>query len=174
MQKRHIYSWNQSLIHIQALKYQHFYYETRVKVGGGGAKLGVWILLIITEQHTAKSIECLPPLLQPNHLLNQYFKYHDVNKAYASWHVHYLLCLRPPDSQKLIHWNIEGGIWWMGKPTCNGFKNVLRRKECLFIDANRYQCARFSVLHYPWPIPSSYDWCKIIITHDYDLASPQI
>ena len=74
-------------------------------------KLVYTLFLRITERHTPKPVECSPPLLQPNHLLNQYFKRHyDVNKDYASWPVHYFIRLRPPDSHKLIHWNMYGGI----------------------------------------------------------------
>ena len=67
-------------------------------------KLVYKMFLTINEWwHTQKSVECLPPLLQPKHLLNQYFKRHyDIYKSCASLAIHYLLCLKPPDSQKLI------------------------------------------------------------------------
>ena len=86
---------------IQALKYRHFHCETRVNVEERGDKIGVHIFLTVNERHTPKSVECLPPLLQPSHLLNQYFKRHyDICKGFASWA--YCLFLKPPNFQKLI------------------------------------------------------------------------
>ena len=60
-------------------------------------------VLTINDWQTPKSIECLLPLLQLKHLLNQYIKRHyDLCKGCASLAIHYFLCIKPPDSEKKI------------------------------------------------------------------------
>ena len=68
------------------------------------------IFLTINEWHTPKSVECLPPLLQLKHLLNQYFKHHcGVCKGCAPLAVHYFVCLKLPETftGKFGGWEIQ-------------------------------------------------------------------
>ena len=54
-----------------------------------GAQIGVQNFLDNQRMTYPKTVECLPPLLQPKHLLNLYFKRHyDVCKGCASLAIH--------------------------------------------------------------------------------------
>ena len=128
------------------------------------------IFLTINEWHTPKSVECLHSLLQPKHLLKQYFKRHyDVCKSCALLAVH---------SASWFHLNFYWGIWWMDKPTCNGVK-MYREEKDVYLKTTTFTLACTNV-RYPMscvvsgPSMPSCGWCKTIITYHYDLASPKI
>ena len=75
--KGHFCSWNRNLSSVFRLwNIDVFIARLASSSEKEVLKLVYKLFFTINERHIRKSIECLPSILQPNHLLNQYFKRH--------------------------------------------------------------------------------------------------
>ena len=108
---------------------------------GTQTKETFFLVLTITERHIRKSVECLPPLLQPNHLPNQIL---NVIMAYVCMRCHRLFTIFYAKSPLILE-HLLGNLA-DGDANVERYQNVQSRKEHLFKDGGVHKRALYRCL----------------------------